>query len=245
MEPATLSPSNLVILPPIFHLPVELHREVASNLEGDEEISLLNLRMTNRYFHNLIHPPSHEVLLRLEKRFNSTLGYACKLCLRLRPASKFATKILKGKKGINGGNRSGRFCADCGFDVTKPEGYTPGAKVVVDGVTHVYCVHCRKVKKGKDAGIEQCKMSCELCYKRFGCKCQHRCVAGKGKEPSVLTDHVATSRTVEVQMPRRCESLYAVLSDTESDDEYGYEAGDTYDAYYHANLDDDDWRAFS
>ncbi|KAH8696788.1 hypothetical protein GQ44DRAFT_124759 [Phaeosphaeriaceae sp. PMI808] len=245
MESEILPPSNLVILPPILHLPVELHREIASHLEGDEDFALLNLRMTNLYFHNTIHPPTHETLLRLEKRFSGTLGYACKHCLRLRPASKFATTVLKGKTGLNGGHRSERFCADCGFDVTKPERYTPGAKVIVDGMTYVYCVDCRKVKKGEEAGIGQCRMSCELCYKRFGCKCRYKCVAEKGKKPAALRDYVIPSRIAGVQVPRRRESLYAVASDTESDDEYEYEADDTYDAYYYAGLDDDDWRAFS
>lgn len=130
--------------------------------------------------------------------------------------------------------------------MTKPERYSPGAKVIVDGVTCVYCVHCREVKKGEDAGLEQCRVSCELCYKRFGCECRHQCVVGKGQKPSVLRDYVAASRIMEVLVPlRRSESLYAVPSDAESDGEYKDAAGDTYDAYYYADLDDDDWRAFS
>lgn len=95
MQPATLSPSNLVMLPPILNLPVELHQELVSHLGGDQAFSLLGLRIKNQYFYNPIYSPSHGTLLRLEKRFNGTLGYACKHCLRLRPVSKFATKIAK------------------------------------------------------------------------------------------------------------------------------------------------------
>jgi hypothetical protein len=58
-------------------------------------------------------------------------------------------------------------------------------------------------------------------------------------------EYVASSPIVKVQVPRQRESLYAVPSDTGRDIEYKYEAGDTYDAYYYADLDDDDWRAFS
>ncbi|KAH7122838.1 hypothetical protein B0J11DRAFT_407795, partial [Dendryphion nanum] len=99
---------------PILNLPAELHRQIISHLDGNEEFAVLNLRITNRYFHDTVPPPSHDTLLRLEKRFNGTIGYAYKHCLRLRPVSRFATTMLKGKTGLNGEHRSMRFCADCG-----------------------------------------------------------------------------------------------------------------------------------
>jgi hypothetical protein len=58
--------------------------------------------------------------------------------VRLRPASKFADSMLRGKTGRNGQRRYLRFCADCGFEVWEKERYPPGTKVVVDGVIWVH-----------------------------------------------------------------------------------------------------------
>lgn len=185
MAHSTPPSSTSSVLPPFLRLPVELHLKINSYLKADAshaaKKSLVNLRTTNRYFYATL-PPTHSTLLRLEYESSGREGYACRHCLRLRPASKFIATALKGKTGLDGIHRRKRFCADCGFDVPnlragKYEGYSPGLRAHVDGIPWTYCMRCRQVKKGEEAGPGQCNMKarCTLCYEVYGCGCGWKC----------------------------------------------------------------------
>lgn len=176
-------PSNA--LPPLLRLATELHLEIISYLpdvidaEEVHDLAVLRLRATNRYFHKLTPGPTHHELLHLEHLSFVTAHplYACRFCVRLRPKSNFALAKLSGKTGINGFSRWKRFCADCGFDTTfvgKSERYSPGARAVVCGTDWVWCILCRKVKKG-EAARKVCVQMCHACYGIGGCKCGLRC----------------------------------------------------------------------
>jgi hypothetical protein len=172
-------------IPPLLRLPVELHLHITSYLEiddsrKDEEISdidldLLNFRLTSKYFHSLIPAPTLWFLLHLERRPGSRLGYACVYCVRLRPARKFADNMFTRKRGRSGQQAFRRFCADCGFDVEEEGRYAPGTRVVVDGVSWVYCLCCRRVKSGREAGPYTCNG-------KYCLDCQNLLEAEKARE---------------------------------------------------------------
>ncbi|KAF1977861.1 hypothetical protein BU23DRAFT_550533 [Bimuria novae-zelandiae CBS 107.79] len=128
----TFTSSDAALAPPILRLPVELHQEIISHLVPAD---VFDFRKTNRYFHRTIAPisPTLDDLLCIEKRYNGTMGFACKHCLCVRPQAEFSTATLRGKTGPNGGSRYKRFCAECGFNVTERECYSPGARAVVKG----------------------------------------------------------------------------------------------------------------
>jgi hypothetical protein len=169
--------------PPLLRLATELHLTIISYLpnlkdaKDDHDLALLQLRRTNRYFHNLIPPPTHTDLLALEKVHCKNSRYACKFCLRLRPARASAPSMLKGKTGPNGQYRERRFCADCGFDtkvLRTSQRYSPGTRVCVGQVDWVWCNHCRLVKKGERASPcakSVCYGMCAACYDTTGCRC--------------------------------------------------------------------------
>jgi hypothetical protein len=143
-----MSSSSANTVPPLLRLPVEPHDHITSYLEIDEsreaEViedigpALLNLHHTGKYFYALFPAPTLWYLLRLEQHLRARLGYACKHCVRLRPASTFADSMLRGNTRRNSFEPWRRFCADCGFDVEEKERYTPGTKVVVEGSTYRY-----------------------------------------------------------------------------------------------------------
>ncbi|KAF1926392.1 uncharacterized protein M421DRAFT_15399, partial [Didymella exigua CBS 183.55] len=145
---------------PLLRLASELHLAIISFLPAlkdakeEHDLALLQLRRTNHYFRNLISPPTHNDLLSLELALFEYSVYACKFCLCLRPTTKFASTMLKGKKGVNGKTRDRRFCADCGFDTTvvgQSQRYCPSTRAGVNGVDWVWCKHCKLVKKGEEA----------------------------------------------------------------------------------------------
>jgi hypothetical protein len=112
--------SSPALILPLLRLPAELHLEIVSELQesdGERALARLNLRLSNRYFYNLIDKPSHFTLLNDERTPWAVARslYTCRYCTRLRRASNFAGKMLKGKTGLNGGEPNRRFCADCGF----------------------------------------------------------------------------------------------------------------------------------
>jgi hypothetical protein len=167
---ATKSPSAMspVSIPPLLRVPAELHLDIVSEFqESDEEGALATLyfRLSNRYFYNLIDKLTHDTLLFIEKTpwaVGRTL-YTCKFCVRLRCAATFAEAMLKGKTGINGGFRYKRFCANCGFAAVKGKTrYSAGNTATVDGERWIWCIHCRQVKRGEDAGKKEwCEESCK------------------------------------------------------------------------------------
>jgi hypothetical protein len=102
MATTSLSASSPASIPPLLRLPAELHLDIVSELEeSDPEgaIATFNLRLSNRYFYNLVDKPSHDTLLYIEKKSwaVSRSLYTCKFCVRLRPASTFARAMLKAR----------------------------------------------------------------------------------------------------------------------------------------------------
>lgn len=128
----------------LLHLPTELHLQIISHLSP---LGIFCLRSTNRHFHNITPRPTHDMLLQIEKtRLARQRGwYACRRCIRLRHESCFAESQLK-KYSLDSSYRHKRFCADCGFG--GGDGYhNPGTRVVVNGVTWVWCARCKEVKE--------------------------------------------------------------------------------------------------
>lgn len=97
-------PSTDMVLPPLLRLPVELHLSLIDLLDtNDDPLALICLRIANRYFHSATPAANHATLLKLETSevVRQNHLYACKHCLRLRPASTFADSMLKGEPGLN------------------------------------------------------------------------------------------------------------------------------------------------
>jgi hypothetical protein len=171
--------------PPLLRLPTELHDQIISHLQdacidGSDAalLSMPRLRLTNRYFHNLIPAPDHATLLRLEQSLWALQNslYTCCHCVRLQPPSAFADTMMLGKKRRGGPDYEKRFCADCGFAQGKKyQGYCPGSEARVDGVWWVWCIHCREVKNGAEAGERRCHKACKACFDTLGCRCRQSC----------------------------------------------------------------------
>jgi hypothetical protein len=165
-------------IPPLLRLPVELHDEITSYFHGDDEhdvLSLLCLRLTCRYFYDLIASPPHEILLRLEKRFPN-LGYACKYCLRLRPESAFTDKMLANAPGHirycwDHMNRAKRFCTDCGSTNTERDRYARATEVIENGVVKNRCWTCNQLMDGDWSGAWICLGLCVWCWRKEGRNC--------------------------------------------------------------------------
>jgi hypothetical protein len=176
-------------LPLLLRLPTELHCEIFSHLQDahdNTDLLLIPLCLTNQYFHDLIPATDHATLLCFEQTpfARSRKFYACSKCVRLRPARVFSYTMLYGKTGVHGKSPDKRFCADCGF--TKPQGYSPGSEAYVDEERWVWCIHCREVKKGEEAGESAalswrgCSKACKACFKRTSTPIHLEC-CGPGK----------------------------------------------------------------
>lgn len=94
------SPSLHDPLPPLLRLPVELHQDIIDCLrdDGDElaNLYIMRLRLTNRYFHDLIPKATQQTVFALEDTAWGHAGelYAYKHCVRLRLRSQFADVML-------------------------------------------------------------------------------------------------------------------------------------------------------
>jgi hypothetical protein len=201
MATTSLSASCPASIPPLLRLPAELHLDIVSELEeSDPEgvVATLNLRLSNRYFYNLVDKPSHGTLLYIEKMrwAVSRSLYTCKFCVRLRHTSTFAEAMLKGKTGPNGLQPERRFCADCGFAAVQGETrYSAGTMATVNGERWIWCVYCREVNKGDQAGKKEwCEKGCKRCFERVGCQCSRPCKSA-AKQKQSGGDTVKTDKT--------------------------------------------------
>lgn len=232
-----------------MRLATELHLAIISFLpnlkdaKDENDIALLQLRRTNRYFRSLVLPPTHNDLLALEmiEPFECS-EYACRFCLRLRPATEFASTMLKGKTGIGGTGRWRRFCADCGFDTTvvgQSQRYCPSSRVCVNGVDWVWCKNCKLVRKDEEAK-SVCVGLCKACYGTFRCMCRERC----GRPQRSTAPPPATAQLLRYVFPKSSPRRRYHASDTESDeDEQTHEYDFWEEQMDRVQLDDDDWRA--
>ncbi|KAF5860976.1 hypothetical protein ETB97_000886 [Aspergillus alliaceus] len=112
----TTSPSEppTDLVSPFMNLPTELHILIANYLIFPD---IIHLKLTCAYFNHLIPPLSHRELLDAELTdfaWDHDL-YACRYCLRFRPAAKFADRMLRRRRRRCGRDAVKRFCVDCGL----------------------------------------------------------------------------------------------------------------------------------
>jgi hypothetical protein len=142
----------------LLALPLELQEQVFQELGFPDNISL---SMTCRHFWATTKPLTHKQLL-LAERTEFAIGkdiYTCRDCLRLRPASKFADKMTKRKRGRLGSKNHKRFCVECGLKSgPRNTGYTRGSRIMIQGVCHVICIRCGEFGEGSDdsSGLSDC-----------------------------------------------------------------------------------------
>lgn len=148
----------------LLELPTEIHLLVIDRLFFRDKI---NLKLACAYFHDLIPRLSHGELLAAETSDYALKRdlYACRYCLRLLPASRFADRMLRKRRGKYGGDADRRFCVDCGL---KPRDgaarYGPGAQVTMAGDFYVICMSCRGFKKGAFDRWGRHTLECESCW---------------------------------------------------------------------------------
>lgn len=133
---------------PIFLLPPELHVLITSFLPLED---ILQFRLTCAYFYDSIPQPSHDELLLIESTDWARVCdvYACRYCLRLRPASQFGESMLRRRRSREGRDSHKRFCVECGL---KPRNgtarYGPGAHIIMNDHFYVVCLLCRSFQPG-------------------------------------------------------------------------------------------------
>jgi hypothetical protein len=149
-------------------LPPELHLMIAYFLPFPFNI---HLRLTCSYFHALISPLTHEELLVAERTEYAMINelYTCRYCLRLRSVTRFAERMLQRRRSKGAREAKKRFCVDCGLmqrgDAEEAR-YGPGAQIVVQGVSCVLCIVCRKFEIGaKDLDGRHISL-CRKCYEQ-------------------------------------------------------------------------------
>lgn len=158
--------SSITMPPPasLLGLPTELQYHIIRFLDFPDTIYL---KMTCTRFNNLIRPLTHRELLEAER---STYGmerklHACRYCLRLRPPSKFADKMLVKKRSKYGREAGRRFCMECGITPQPPEGSTPyslGSQILVHRMRYILCFTCRRL--GKHTQYDDF-VECDRCFK--------------------------------------------------------------------------------
>lgn len=154
-NPRTKTITTLLCLPP------ELHLLIGTYLQFPD---IVYFRITCAYLYALLPPLTRSELL-LAETTDYALSrdiYACRYCLRLRPASCFADRMRRRRRGRYGRDAEKRFCVECGLQprvgTDEEARYGPGAQVRIDGVLYVICITCRKFALGYGGGIE-----CQTC----------------------------------------------------------------------------------
>lgn len=147
-----------------LQLPPEIHLLVVDLLFFRDKI---RLKLTCAYFCDLIPHLRHEELLAAETSdyaLDRDL-YACRYCLRLLPASRFADRMLRKRRGRYGRDVDRRFCIECGL---KPRDgaarYGPGAEVTIAGVFYVFCISCKSFQRGAYNRQGGHTLECESCW---------------------------------------------------------------------------------
>jgi hypothetical protein len=116
-------------LPPMLRLPVELHQEIAKNLELQDRVCL---RITNRFFLERFEQPKVEEFRAAETGpWALSKGlYTCNGCKRFRRLREFSDTMRKGKLARRGSQASERLCVKCGVDRRL---YEPDTEVIIMG----------------------------------------------------------------------------------------------------------------
>lgn len=151
-------------MPHFLDLPPELHALITEFLPICD---LLQLKLTCGYFHDLIPPPSHDQLLQAEStdwaRHRDL--YACRYCLRLRPACRFADRMLRRRRSRRGSDSGKRFCVECGLRPRRGTArYGPGAQITVQGIFFVLCLSCQQFQPGARDRLGRNTLECVSCW---------------------------------------------------------------------------------
>ncbi|KAE8355996.1 hypothetical protein BDV28DRAFT_127990 [Aspergillus coremiiformis] len=147
-----------------MNLPPELHILIANLLIFPD---VIHLKLTCAYFNDLIPSLSHRDLLQAELTAFALAHdiYTCRYCLRLRPADKFADRMLRRRRGRYGRDAERRFCVECGLMPRSGTArYGPGAQIVIQGVMFVICMVCREFGIGVKDRFGKGMAVCENCW---------------------------------------------------------------------------------
>lgn len=152
--------------PGLQMLPVELQLNIAEYYDYG---SLLALRQTNRHFREVadrvecseFEKASFVRAAEQYPRHANNLG--CFRCYRVLPAGEFADKQRKKSHGKGNSKSYLRFCFECGVEKGI---YTPGSRVVKDGVDMICCGQCRRVR-----AVQFCSSCwrCSSCLRSKSC----------------------------------------------------------------------------
>lgn len=164
---------------PFFTLPPELHILIADFLPVCD---VLVLRLTCGYLHNLVPRASHGLLLLAEStdwaRHRDV--YTCRYCLRLRPAYRFADRMLRRRRCRAGHDSNKRFCIECGLRPREGTArYGAGAQITIQGAFFVLCLSCQRFQRGARDRLGRNTSECVSCWRDPS--------ASAGKAPSHLT----------------------------------------------------------
>lgn len=149
----------------LLGLPLELQDMIIEELEFPDNVFL---RSTCRCFRTIIKPLTHQQLLQIEEtKFAEEHGlYACRDCLRMRPATKFADTMSMRKRKRFGKETFRRFCLECGlFSGSGNARYSRGDQIMIRGVCHAICIRCGEFgEAGLDEGTKTSE--CLRCWAR-------------------------------------------------------------------------------
>ncbi|KAJ6137396.1 hypothetical protein N7471_003882 [Penicillium samsonianum] len=149
-------------------LPPELHLLIANFLPFPFNI---HLKLTCSYFNSLIPPLTHDELLLAERTDHAVAHdlYVCCYCLRLRPAYQFAQRMLQRRRSKGARDARKRFCVDCGLmqrGEAEEARYGPGAQIVVQGVSYVLCIVCKRFEVRASESDGRYPSLCRNCFER-------------------------------------------------------------------------------
>ncbi|PLB44523.1 hypothetical protein P170DRAFT_430405 [Aspergillus steynii IBT 23096] len=168
------SPSRLI------SLPTELHLMIIKFLIFPD---IIHLKLTCTYFNAIIPRLNHAALMEAEETDFAACNYifACRYCLRLRPRSEFADRMIHRRRGRYGREAGKRFCIECGLQPRAgwPR-YGPGAQIIIKGAPYVICLSCREFAIGMRDGDGRVMGECWDCLKKRDKKTE------KEKEESVV-----------------------------------------------------------
>lgn len=150
----------------LLNLPPELHISIAELLPIYDWI---HLRMTCGYFYQLLPRPTHHQLLIAEATdwARQRDVFACRYCLRLRPAAQFADRMLRRRRIRAGRDSDKRFCIDCGLMPREGSArYGPGAQVIIQDRFFVFCLSCHRFLPGARDRHGRNTLECTTCWQQ-------------------------------------------------------------------------------
>lgn len=107
------SPETVIKLPrTLLTTPPEIQNKIIRYLETPD---VHVLRLTSKYFYDIIPPPTHADLLAIEASLEINIDhFACVGCTKMVSLYKFSPSMVKKKKISGGSEARNRFCNDCG-----------------------------------------------------------------------------------------------------------------------------------